>query len=223
MQGQDKIEVTWTKHPAVDVIGYNVYRGTVVVRAIKKGTPKAWSDNDPEYAEPMPVEVRDITDWNKVNDQLLTGVSFTDTQVALARKDREPSEYRWKVYAYVVKAVNRLKQESGPSPYALTMPSSPEYVFTREKGDQAELKWSPNPEKSIVGYHVYKLGKGHWEVVRVTQEPIKGTTFTHQGGKNTTRYWVVAVDALGQEGEPSSPVWHRKSYPRGSFKESGHQ
>ena len=27
-------------------------------------------------------------------------------------------------------------------------------------------------------------------------------------GKVTRRYWVVAVDALGQEGFPSAPTWH---------------
>src|SRR5207302_1036095 len=119
-------------------------------------------------------------------------------------------------------AVNRLGTESGPSPYALTIPSEPAHVFNREHGDTAELKWAANPEKGIAGYHVYKLGKSHWEIVRVTETPIQATTFSHKGGRNTTRYWVVAVDALGQEGQPSSPVWHHQRY-QGFFKGDWHQ
>ena len=47
-------------------------------------------------------------------------------------------------------------------------------------------------------------------------------TVTHEGGKGVTRYWVVAVDALGQEGQPSSPVWHNQSY-KGFFSGEWHQ
>jgi hypothetical protein len=220
--GPEKIEVRWDKHPAPDVAGYNVYRGVVTMRSVKKGEQKAWRDNDPEYDDPVPVELRDITDLHKLNEKPLTATTFTDMKAPLAVKDRDPAAYRYHVYAYIVKAVNKLGTESGPSPYALTVPSAPEHVLCRENGDQAELKWAANPEKGIAGYHVYKLGKGSWEIVRVTKEPIKGTTFTHAAGKNTTRYWVVAVDTLGQEGEPSSPVWYRQNY-KGFFQGEWHQ
>jgi len=220
--GPEKVEVTWNKHPAADVVGYNVYRGQVLMRAVKKGTPTAWKDNDPEYPEPMPVEVRDITEIRKLNDQPIPGTTFTDPQVNLTKKDPEPTELRHHVHAYIVRAVNRLGTESGPSPYALTVPSAPEHVLCRERGDTAELKWVANPERGIAGYRIYKLGKGHFEIVRVTDEPVKETTFSHAGGRNTTRYWVVAVDALGQEGEPSSPVWHNQS-DKGFFQGEWHQ
>ncbi|HEY7426529.1 MAG TPA: hypothetical protein VH682_20005 [Gemmataceae bacterium] len=217
-----KIEVSWGKHPAKDVAGYNIYRGTVAMRVVKKGTQAAWKDNDPEYSEPLPVEVRDIADLKKLNDRPLTETAFTDTTVGLARKDRDPAEYRYHVYAYLVTAVNRLGTESGPSPYALTIPSAPENVLCREQGETAELKWTPNAEKGIAGYHIYKLGKGSWEIVRVTDKPIEKPSFQHQGGRGTTRYWVVAVDALGQEGEPSSPVWFNHRY-KGFFSGEWHQ
>jgi hypothetical protein len=218
----NKVEVRWEKHPAADVVGCNIYRGSAVMRSVRQGVPKAWRDNDPEYAEPLPVEVRDITGLHKLNDRPLADVTFPDDQVKLTSEDRDPKEYKYRVFAYVVTAVNRLGTESGPSPYALTIPSAPANVLSRERGDTAELKWDANPEKSIAGYQVYKLGKGVWEIVRVTEEPIKELSFRHKGGRNTTRYWVVAVDALGQEGEPSSPVWHHHSY-RGFFPGEWHQ
>jgi hypothetical protein len=68
---------------------------------------------------------------------------------------------------------------------------------------------------------MYKL-EGTWNIVRLTDEPIKETTFTHKCGTSATRYWVVAVDALGQEGQPSSPVWANHSYP-GFFTGDWHQ
>jgi hypothetical protein len=214
----DKVEVSWNKHPSKDVVGYNVYRALVAVRTVKKGTPSAWKDNDPEYDGPLPVEVRNLIGIKKLNDKPLAGTVFTD-QVNLAAAPDESGGYKFAVYAYIVRAVNALGVECGPSPYALTIPSSPANVFNRDKGAMAELKWDANPEKGIAGYHIYKL-QGTWNIVRVTTEPIKGTSFTHKNGP--TRYWVVPVDALGQEGEPSSPVWHQHSY-KGFYKGEWHQ
>jgi hypothetical protein len=218
----EKVLVNWSRHPAADVVGYNVYRGDVMLRAVKKGTQAPWKDNDPEYPGPMPVEVRDVTNIRKLNDQPIPGITFSDPQVSLSRKDPDPAEYRYNVHAYIVTAVNRLGTESGRSPYALTIPSCPRNVFCRERGDTAELKWDANPEGGIFGYRIYKLGKKPFEIVRLTEELVKGTTFDHAGGPNQTRYWVVAVDALGQEGEPSSPVWYNHSY-KGSFSGEWHQ
>ena len=217
----DRVEVRWDAHPAGDVVGYNVYRGVALMRTVKKGTPAAWKDNDPEYAEPTPVEVRDITDLRKLNNRPLAATTFTDSDVNLTRKDPEATEYRRHVFAYVVRAVNRLGTESGPSPYALTIPSEPVNVLNREADGLANLKWDASPEKEIAGYHVYKL-EGIWNVVRLTGEPVRAMTFQHKGGGSPTRYWVVAVDALGQEGQPSSPVWHNQSY-KGFFKGEWHQ
>jgi hypothetical protein len=219
--GPDRVEVTWSKHPAEDVAGYNLYVGTALMRAVKKGVLSAWKDNDPEYAEPLPVEVRDITGLHKLNDKLLTSTSFADN-VNLSKGQRDDGDYKHQVLAYVLKAVNRRGLESGPSPYVLTLPSAPSNVLCRERGTTAELKWDANPEKGIAGYHIYKLGKSHWEIVRVTDTPLTATTFTHESGRNTTRYWVVAVDALGQEGEPSSPAWFNQSY-KGFFRGEWHQ
>jgi hypothetical protein len=213
--GRNRIEVSWNRHPAKDITGYNLYRGVVTVRTVKKGEPKPWRDNDPEYDEPR---VADIKGIEQINGELLTSLSFTD-RVDLSKPLPESKNYKHAVYAYVVRAVNRLGVESGPSPYALTIPSEPTSVLNHDKGTRAELKWAPNPEKGIAGYHVYKL-EGTWNIVRLTKEPLQATTFTHQSPP--TRYWIVAVDALGQEGQPSSPVWHQRNYA-GFFAGPWHQ
>ena len=210
----DKVEVNWMAHPAADVEGYNVYRGLVDVRSLRKGAPGT-RDNDPEYLQPVVVEVMDITDIRKLNDQLLTSTQWTDN-VELKKVNPAEDEYRFHVYAYIIKAVNKLGTESGSSPYALTIPSEPENVLCREAANgTAELKWDASPEKGIVGYRVYRL-RGIGEIVPVAVDPIiQGTTFSHRpprdGGhaSDRTRYWVTAVDAIGQEGQPSSPAWYR--------------
>jgi hypothetical protein len=92
----------------------------------------------------------------------------------------------------------------------------------REKEGVAEIKWAPAAEKSVTGYHIYKLGKSHWEIVRQTDQPVHETTFRETAGSNETRYWVVPVDRLGQEGQPSSPVWCNHDY-RGFFEGEWHQ
>jgi hypothetical protein len=74
------------------------------------------------------------------------------------------------------------------------------------------MKWDHSPEKGVEGYRIYTMGKSHWEIVRATDEPIKANTFRHAPGRGQTRYWVVAVDRLDQEGEPSSPVWYNHKY-----------
>jgi hypothetical protein len=216
----NRVEINWAAHSAKDVVGYNVYRGVVSVKTVKKGEPAAWKDNDPEYAEPTAVKVTDITHLTKLNAEQLRATSFSDT-VDLRQKGIEAADYNYAVYAYIVRAVNKLGVESGPSPYALTLPSEPTNFLCREDGESAELKWDANPEKGIAGYRIYKL-KGTWEIVPVTAEPLRETRFIHKSGRNATRYWVVAVDALGQEGQPSSPAWSHHDY-RGFYAGEWHQ
>jgi hypothetical protein len=212
--------VTWDRHTAADVVGYNLYRGVVTVRTVVEGTPGAWKDNDPKYDEPQVVQVRDITGITKLNDQPLTATSFTDA-LDLTAKGKESGDYRFAVHAYIVRSVNHLGTESGPSPYALTIPSEPVNVLCREHAEIAEIKWDPAAEKGIAGYHVYKL-EGTWKIVRVTEKPIAETTIRHKVGRGQTRFWVVTVDALGQEGQPSSPAWFNHSY-RGFYSGEWHQ
>lgn len=84
-----------------------------------------------------------------------------------------------------------------------------------QDGTTCRLKWAANPEKGIVGYRVYRMD-GRWSkdpVSRLTDDPQSLLTFADESaGKNARRYYVVAVDALGQEGFPSSPVWFQREW-----------
>jgi hypothetical protein len=57
---------------------------------------------------------------------------------------------------------------------------------------------------------------GRWNkdtLFRLTPDPIAETKYADTtAGNNSRRYYVVAVDALGQEGFPSSPVWFQREW-----------
>jgi hypothetical protein len=77
------------------------------------------------------------------------------------------------------------------------------------------LKWAANPERGLRGYRVYRMDN-RWDkdpISRLTAEPLSATTYADaSAGKSTRRYYVLAVDALGQEGFPSSPVWCNREW-----------
>jgi hypothetical protein len=155
----------------------------------------------------------DLTRLAVIDTQPIFEQRFTEEQVT-----GDGKKYRFAVYAYRVRAVNRQGLESGPSPYVLTIPSAVQYLFSKEAGVDCHLKWQKNPEAGIQGYRVYRMesprinGPGQ-KVTRVTAEPVAATTFIDRGiGEKERRYWVVAVDALGQEGQPSAPTWHYRLF-----------
>src|SRR5262249_25508360 len=116
------------------------------------------------------------------------------------------SPYRFGVYAYRVRVVNQAGQTSGPSPYVLTMPSAPQQVFSHE-GRGCTRKGQASPESTLIGYRVYRQDSIKETAKRLTPKPIKETQFTDRNVSGQARYYIFAVDALGQEGYPSSPVW----------------
>lgn len=214
------VSLRWPAAEQSDIIGWHVYRGRVVPRTVRKGEPGAWRDNDPPYEQPRIVEVRDIVDWQRLTGTPTSTTAWKD-RIDLRRPDPD-SDYPWTVYAYVIRAVNRLGRESGPSPYVLTIPSEPRNLLCREDGEFAELRWEPPAEQSAAGYHIYML-RGTWEIIRITDEPVRETRFRYRVGRNrTTRFWVTAIDPLGQEGQPSSPAWFGRSY-QGFYTGQWHQ
>jgi hypothetical protein len=88
-------------------------------------------------------------------------------------------------------------------------------VFAKEEGDAAtQLRWQPH---AAGRYHVYRHNGrfNNSPIVRLTDEPIHEIQFVDKtAGRDTRRYEIVAVDALGQEGAPSQPVWSRREWRR---------
>jgi hypothetical protein len=215
-------------------IGYHVERAPVEVFSedelvrLKKDTPP--------LREPSVGAVKAVGPFTRLTAAPVKAAGYTDTALDLTRPqaagdaplyrhrfppgqlDARGAPYRFAVYAYRVRAVNALGVEGGPSPYALTIPSAPQGVFAKEDGGQCRLRWAANPEGGLMGYRVYRMegpklnGPGQ-PVTRLTAEPVGGTAFADVGAtRETKRYWVVAVDALGQEGLPSAPAWHYRQY-----------
>jgi hypothetical protein len=230
-----EVRLSWTP-PGEDVAGYNVERAPVevysedqILRMKKETTP---------LAEPSVGAVKAVGAFARLNKELIKGTTFADTSLDLSRPqsvegelvfagrfrpdqlDAKGKPYRFGVFAYRVRAVNALGVECGPSPFFLTIPAAPTGLFAKEDGEQAKLKWSANAEKELKGYRVYRMegprvnGPGQ-PVTRLTADPVAEVPYTDaKAGKDTRRYWVVAVDALGQEGFPSAPVWHYREYRR---------
>ncbi|MEJ5275711.1 MAG: kelch repeat-containing protein [Thermogemmata sp.] len=213
------------------IVGYHVERA--VVEVWSEDQLKRLKSSTPPLPEPSVGAIRRIGQFERLTAMPVKGTTFTDTSVDLqtpkvvaAKPIYErrfyPEEledngkpYRFAVYAYRIRAVNARGEWSGPSPACFTLPSSPQWVFAKEEGTTCHLKWAANPEKGIQGYRIYRMD-GRWQkdpVSRLTAHPISRTTYSDPtAGKAARRYYVVAVDALGQEGFPSAPVWFNRGW-----------
>jgi hypothetical protein len=227
-----EIALSWTPPEGKDIVGYHVERAAIEV----------WSDDQltrlkkrlAPLPEPSVGSVRRIGSFRLITTAPLSQTSWTD-RVDLTRPqlvaeplaaekhfypvhlDEKGRPYRWGVCAYRVRAVNSLGVASGPSPYILTIPSAPQVLFSREQQTTCDLKWQANPEKGLRGYRIYRLD-GRFDnqpITRLTPEPIAAQLFSdREAGRATRRYHVVAVDALGQEGIPSQPVWFEREWKK---------
>ena len=224
-----EVELSWK--PVSDAAAYVVERAVVEVATddqLKMLKSRTASLDRPSVGAIVKVGV-----FRRLTDAPARGLSWTDRSVDLEKPASVEGEPVWQrpvsadsllkdgkpyplaVYAYRVRAVNALGAESGPSAPAFTIPSSPQHVFSREEGATCHVKWKPSAEKGIKGYRVYRMD-GRWDkdpVTRLTPEPVAETAFSDPGaGKGSRRYYILAVDALGQEGFPSSPVWHEREW-----------
>ncbi len=231
-----EVRLSWLASAGRDVVGYHVERGPVEVFSddevlrLKKDTPP--------LADPSVGAIKAIGSFTRLTDRPLKEPAFCDTSLDLRksnsavekplfahrftadRLDAKSKPVRYAVFAYRVYALNALGVESGPSAYFLTIPSAPQWLFAREEAEKCHLKWTANPEQKLQGYRVYRMegpklnGPGQ-KVTRLTADPFKEQRFADMvAGKDTRRYWVVAVDALGQEGIPSAPAWHYRQFRR---------
>ncbi len=236
VESPTQVRLLWTRPPKGDIAGYHVERA--VVEVFSEDQVLRLKKDTPPLAEPSVGAVKAIGPFARLTKKLIETDGFTDDTLDLSRPlhvndkpvyehrfrpdqlDANGTPYRFGVYAYRVIAVNKLGVESGAGPFALTILSSPQWLFSKEDGGQCHLKWSANPEEKLQGYRIYRMesprinGPGQ-KVTRLTAEPVTQPRFTdEQAGKVTRRYWVVAVDKLGQEGFPSAPTWHLREYRR---------
>jgi fibronectin type 3 domain-containing protein len=229
---KNQVHISWAPSKASDIVGYYVERSNVEVWT--EDQLKRLKSRIKPLPDPSVGAIKRIGPFKRLNPQLLKSSSFSDN-IDLTKPcsiegealqehrmydehlDKNGKSYRFAVFAYRIHSVNALGVESGPSPYFLTIPSIPRRVFSKEDGTTCRLKWAKNPEKYLQGYRIYRLD-GRWDkdpISRMTAEPINDLTFSDStAGDNIRRYHVVAVDALGQEGLPSRPVWYRREWGR---------
>lgn len=229
--GPNRVELSWTAPEDPSIVGYHVERA--VVEVFSEDQLRRLKERTPPLAEPSVGAIRRIGPFQQRTAQPVRETMFIDQDLDLGTPqsvegdpiyehrfsgehlDPAGRPYRLAVFAYRVRSVNKDGTPSGPSPAFFTIPSPPQHVFSREEGTTCQLKWAANPEKGISGYRVYRLD-GRWNkdsVSRLTPEPVAQTTFQDEtAGRSTRRYYLVAVDALGQEGFPSSPVWHNREW-----------
>jgi hypothetical protein len=229
----DRVQIEWRPPslPGDTVAGYFVERAAVEVLTEDQLTRlKAQTPPLPEagvgavrrvgpFTQLTATPVRDLAFVDTTIDlrqpSVVTGESVFERKFHDEQLDADGHPYRFGVYAYRVRAVNALGVASGPSPAVLTIPSAPQFVFAREDGATCHLRWEPNPEHGLRGYRVYRMD-GRYDkdpITRRTAEPVPATEYTDDAaGKPTRRYYVLAVDALGQEGHPSSPVWFHREW-----------
>lgn len=225
-----RVELSW-QPPLDSVVSYEVERAPVEV--ISDDQLARLKAQTPPLESPSVAGIRRVGEFKRLTGNAIAATTFIDTTVDLNRPDAiegNASEvrkfsadqldtrgrgYRHGVYAYRVRAINDLGVVGGTSPAVLTIPSSPTYVFAKEEGTTCHLKWEVNPERGLRGYRVYRMD-GRYDkdpVKRLNAEPISERTLTDpEAGKPARRYYVVAVDALGQEGFPSSPAWFNREW-----------
>lgn len=230
-----RVELEWEPPETGDVAGYLVERAVVSVYStdqVLRIEQRYHHTGDPAVGQ-----IKRIGQFQRLAPQPIAEPRFVDETVDLVDGPREPKEpalggtpvrpnrldpngrpYRYAAYAYRVRVVNRPGVVSGPSPFYFTYPRAAENVFAREEGEMAtRIRWQPVRQKGIVGYLVYRQD-GRWNkdpISLLTPKPIEATEFLDKmAGNETRRYEVVAVDSVGQEGEPSRPVWSRREWRR---------
>lgn len=226
-----RVALRWNPLQADTIVGYHVERAPVEVYT-EDQLVRLKSHTMP-LPEPSVGAIKSIGAFTRITREPLDEPSMTDTSIDLTnvqQPDDEPiyarrfsdeyvdaggRPYRFAVYGYRVRAVNALGVESGPSAVCYTIPSAPQFVFAKENGTTCDLKWQANPEQAIRGYRVYRMD-GRFAgaaIPRLTPDPFTALSYQDDGaGEVTRRYYVVAVDALGQEGLPSAPVWFRREW-----------
>src|SRR5262249_9163735 len=142
--------LSWTPPEGPDIAGYHVERAIAevlsedqVLRQKKQASP---------LAEPSVGAIRALGPFSRLTPETVPGHSFPDPALALTRpeptagenqvirrfRDDQPDPkgkpYRFAVYVYRIRAVNALGVEGGDAPFVPTIPSAPQWLFSREEG-----------------------------------------------------------------------------------------
>jgi hypothetical protein len=212
-----EVKLSWKAPHHPDIVGYHVERA--IVEVFSEDQITRLRKDTPPLPEPSVGAIKAVGKFVRLTQQPVKEPMFVDTTVDLSRpqavegdpvsihrfgKDQvDPTgkPYRYAVFAYRVRAVNSLGVESGDSPYLLTIPSSPRWVFSKEDGDDCQLKWAANPEEKLAGYRVYRMesprinGPGQ-KCTRLTSAPVADTRYTDvKIGKDIVVLVVVLIAA----------------------------
>ncbi len=109
-------------------------------------------------------------------------------------------------YFYAIAAVDEDGNESALSPVALAdvldfgAPRPPKGITIETDTGKIVLRWQPNTEKDLIGYHIFKATKDtlREHFFQTTREPIHHTNFVDKvpkGADYTFHYRLVAVDS----------------------------
>jgi hypothetical protein len=233
VRGAKEVEISWRPGKGFDALQNRYLIERAPVEVYTEDELKRLKSRTPPLAEPSVGALRKVGAFETLTPDPVQGVSFFDRDVDLSlpvpaagpavydrprskeEVDPDGKTYRFAVYAYRVRAISPAGVRGGPSAAIFTIPSAPSWVYCKEDGTTARLKWAPNPEKGIRGYRVYRMdGRFDKEPVkRLSEEPTLETGASDpQADRKTRRYYVVGVDALGQEGFPSMPVWYEREW-----------
>jgi hypothetical protein len=160
--------------PVPGVPGFRVYRRDAAIRG---------------YREPLTATDAAVT-------------SFLDTSARYGQR-----------YVYAVTTVTSLEpaiesaldRESEVDYQDRFGPPAPTGLLTLPEGSDVRLRWNASAGSDVVGYIVFRQDPGG-EFHRVNSQPAPSLEWLDSGllPGNRFRYRVIAVDQLGNEGEPSA-------------------
>lgn len=195
------IHVAWTASRSHGVIGYNVYRASCEQKDF-------WYQRfDPEKNE------KRGNKFVKLTSKPVNTLSFIDH--IGTNEMSVTSETSWQpLYVYMIKAVNVLEQESGPSPVTISIPPPPAHVMSLHMSDgrYMVISGTSGPLESLErGRFIYRMDsyKGEW-AFRVKGAPQSCHVQIDDSNVLTGDrlcYFVIGVDGSGQLGIPSTEAW----------------
>ena len=185
------------------------YAWVTQVKATGNGTQQNAFAFTPAYrTDRIRIVITTSTDPSGANQVRLAEVAMTKDNpvVAPAFVDLNLPD---KQYTYTVTAVDQYGFESSRSDPASALvgdivpPSAPQGLAAVAVNSDVVLTWTANAEPDAAGYNVYRATAQGW--VKVNTALVAGTLYADVLLPNGTyTYRITAVDAVGNESEPSN-------------------